>query len=213
MTLYRILLNPDQGGEGELAGDEMVSIPAEELAALRLAASGASRPSDAEAEAEAEAEERLRATERRYDEELSRLAKKAERWEGAFKAALKEKELAAALAGRPLVPGAASQLIKLWREELSIVDEAEGPRVASRDGRSVAEAVSSWLSSPEYAHFSRAASRGGTAPPGDTRSAATAPSPPPPRTLGEAVLDRWREAAQAARRDPAAPIGLGRRRP
>ncbi|QDV38274.1 hypothetical protein [Tautonia plasticadhaerens] len=209
MTLYRILLNPDQGEGGEPAGDEMVSISASELEALRLASGGAARPSDAAAEAE----DRLREAERRHDEELSRLAKKAERWEGAFKAALKEKELAAALAGRPLVPGAAAQLIKLWREELSVVDEADGPRVAARDGRPVAEAVASWLSGPEYAHFSRAGSRGGTAPPGDSRSSATGPQPSPPRTLGEAVLDRWREAAQAARRDPAAPIGLGRRRP
>jgi hypothetical protein len=211
MTLYRILLNPDDGGEGELASDSMVSIPASELDALRLAAAGSVRPSDVEAGAEAE--DRLRATERRYDEELARLARKAEQWEGACKAALREKELAAALAGRPLVPGAAPQLIKLWRDELNVIDEANGPRVTSRDGRSVAEAVASWLSSPEYAHFSRPSSRGGTTPPGDSRSTGTAPPRNTPRTLGDAILDQWREASQASRHDPAAPIGLGRRRP
>jgi hypothetical protein len=213
MTPYRILLNPDDGGEGELASDPMVSIPASELDALRLAASGPARPADAGAGAGAEAEERLRAIERRYDEELSRLARKAEQWEGACKAALREKELAAALAGRPLVPGAATQLIKLWRDELSVIDEADGPRVTSRDGRPVAEAVASWLSGPEYAHFSRPSSRGGTTPPGDSRSTGSAPPRSTPRTLGDAVLDRWRVASQASRHDPAGPIGLARRRP
>lgn len=208
MTMYRILLNPDTTDEGTPVADEMVSISASDLEALRAAAASAKKIS----EANDRAAERSLANDRLREEEIARWSKKAEDWERAFKTATKEKELAAVLASRPLVQGAASQLIKLWRDELEVIDDAGQIRVATRDGRSVSDAVNTWLASSEYAHFSRPSSRGGTTPPGDSRSTATAPAAPPPKNLGEAVLMRWREALQGNRQDPDAPIGLGRRR-
>ncbi|WP_169973652.1 hypothetical protein [Tautonia rosea] len=208
MTMYRILLNPDTIDEGSPADAEMVSISASELEALRAAAASATKIS----EAKERAAERSLADDRLRAEEIGRWSKKAEDWERAFKAATKEKELATVLASRPLVQGAAPQLIKLWRDELEVIDEAGQFRVATRDGRSVAEAVNAWLASSEYAHFSRPTSRGGTTPPGDSRSTSTATATPPPKNLGEAVLMRWREALQGHRQNPDAPIGLGRRR-
>lgn len=205
--MFRILLNPDAVEEGIPNADEMITISATELEALRAAAALAAK--DAEGAA-ARAAERTRAIEHLRDEEVARLTKKAEDWERAFKTTMKEKELATALAGQSLVPGAAAQLVKLWREDLEVIDEAGRIRVASRDGRNVSEAVNAWLTGAEYAHFRRPSSRGGTTPPGDSRSTATAPASPPPRNLGDAVLARWREAIQGSRQDPDAPIGLGR---
>ncbi|RUL89606.1 hypothetical protein [Tautonia sociabilis] len=208
MTPHRILLNPEAGEGGATAG----AATAREAGPGPEAPDPGSASDPSPADASRAAEERLRTLERRFDEERSRLARKAEDWERACKTALKEKELAAALAGRPLVRGAAAQLIALWRDELEVVDEADRLRVRSRDGRSVEDAVASWLAGPDYSHFVRPASRGGTAPPGDSRSASSAPAASPPRTLGETVLQQWREAVQASRRELGVPIGLGRRR-
>ncbi len=142
--------------------------------------------------------------------EVADREKQIQEREAAYRSAVRDRELAVALAGRPLVPGATSQLLKLWREELDVFEEDGRCRVASRDGRSVAQAVGDWLSSPEYAHFCQPPSRGGTAVPGANRPA-TAGAAAIPRTLGEALLRRWQESS--ARPDPStAPVGLGRRR-
>ena len=207
MTPQRILMSPEAGVEGVPTLEELVTIPLAELEALRSSAEQAA----ASSASAAEAEERLRLSERRFDDELSERSRKAEEWERACKGALKEKELAAALAGRSLVPGAAPQLVRLWRDELEVIDDAGRLRVSDRDGRTVSEAVGAWLSSADYAHFSRPTSRGGTAPPGDARSTAPGSAPCPARNLGEVALNRWREAARADHSPAGGPIGLGRR--
>ena len=206
--MYRILLDSDPIEEGSSNHEEMVSISASELEALRAAAARTTSEISmtSSVSAPSHADDRLR------DEEIARWTTKAQQWEQAFKIALKEKELATALAGRPLVQGAAAQLIKLWLDDLQIVDESGSFYVTTRDGRSVPEAVNSWLASTEFAHFTRTSSRGGTSHPGDTRSTLTSTSPPPPKNLGEAVLMKWRETIQGLRQDPDTPIGLGRRR-
>src|SRR5262245_47811792 len=56
----------------------------------------------------------------RRDEDAGRIAaleRRALESERALRAALQEKELATALAGRPLVPGGSDQLIRLWRDD------------------------------------------------------------------------------------------------
>lgn len=138
----------------------------------------------------------LRDTESDHARELADRERKAAEWESAFKSALRERELATQLAGRPLLPGAASQLIKLWRDEFEVVADSGSHHVRSRDGRTVEQAVGEWLSAPEYAHFRQPMTRGGTSARGSNpagapgRSAAASP----PKTLGEAVLQRWRES-------------------
>ena len=85
--------------------------------------------------------------------------------ERAYEAALVDRELLAALAGRPLVESATPQLLKLWRDEVETYQEGGELKVRSRrDGQAVHAAVDDWLDRPEYAHFSRSLSRGG--PPG-----------------------------------------------
>jgi hypothetical protein len=86
-------------------------------------------------------------------EELAARESRFAEMERACKAAVREREIATALAGRPLVSGAAAQLLKLWSDELDVYEEDGTYKVAARDGRPVSQAVGEWLASPEYAHF------------------------------------------------------------
>ena len=131
--------------------------------------------------------------------------------ERACRDALRDRELATALAGKPLVPGAATQLIKLWRDDFDVYDEGGEYRVTAREGRTVSQAVSDRLSSAEYAHFCLPSSRGGAGARDANRPVATIASAAP-KNLGEAVLMHWRKEAASRPGDPAKPIGLGRRR-
>lgn len=179
---------PDWDGPPEAA--ELVPVPRSELEALR----SAREERDASHARELEARERRAA-------ELER----------SLKEAMRDRELATALAGRPLVSGAVPQLLKLWRDEFDVVEERGAYRVVARDGRAVAEAVAERLGGPEYAHFRLPTTRGGTAAQGAGRTSAPAAAAPAARTLGEAAIRRWQEAAARAAGAPG-PIGLGRRR-
>ena len=215
--MSRILLNPEDVEGGSASRDEVVTVSRREWEDLVARAGvGADPSADAVPVAAAPAaRERIEALSREreeaHDRELAVRDRKVADWERAFKTALKEKELAAALAGRPLVPGAASQLIKLLRDEFDVFDDDGEFRVAARDGRPVSKAVGEMLAAPEFGHFCRPSSRGGTAVQGTNRPLAGAGGPPPPRTLGEAAVYRWREASAVRAGDPSAPIGLRRR--
>jgi hypothetical protein len=127
-----------------------------------------------------------------------------------FRETLRERELATALAGRPLVAGAATQLIKLWRDDFDVYEERGEYRVSSNDGRNVAKAVADRLASPEYAHFCLPTSRGGP-PSGELARTATSSNPTAsPKTLGEAILTQWRDMTTRSQQ-PSGPFGLGRR--
>lgn len=143
--------------------------------------------------------------------ELTEQQRRASEWERSYKAAMRDAELATALAGRPLVPGAAAQLVKLWRDDFDVYEERGVLKVAARDGRSVNQAIGERLAAPEYAHFCQAASRGGSATPGGTRSGFSGSTVPTPRTLGEAAILRWREGV-GRHEAGVAPIGLHPRR-
>ena len=80
------------------------------------------------------------------------------------KSAVRERELATALAGRPLVAGAAAQLIRLWRDDFDVYEEGGAYKVSAKDGRTVGQVVGDWLTSSEYSHFCLPTSRGGTVP-------------------------------------------------
>jgi hypothetical protein len=185
-----------------VAPDELITISRWELDALRAAAGGGPSPLEGPSTATPTAPVPAPA-----------IAPKADRvadLERAYRDAVRDRELATALAGRPLVPGAAVQLIKLWRDDFDVY-EADGVlKISSRDGRDVAKAVSDLLDEPEYSHFRPASSRGGAVVRGTGRAPVPG-APSAPRTLGEAALIQWREGAEA-RSDPAsAPIGLRRR--
>ena len=177
----------------ETAEDELVTISRWELDALRAKVEGAAPVTPMPIDVA------------HHEEASNRRLVELER---GYKAAVRDRELATALAGRPLLPGAAAQLIKLWRDDFDVFEEGGEFRVSARDGSPVARAIAERLTEADYAHFLPPSSRGGAAAKGPTRASS---SETLPRTLGEAVLKQWRESA-ASRLDPAAgPIGLRRR--
>ncbi len=169
-----------------------------------------SLPSDAPHDVSSD-EARLHALEAVFAERLAEESRKAQEWERACKAAIRDRELVTALVGKALVPGAADQLMKLWRDDFEVVDEVGTTRVVARDGRGLGTVVSERLASSEYAHYCQPTSRGGTAPGGTNRPASPGPAPTAPQTLGEVAIRRWLEAA-AKPGDISSPIGLNRRR-
>jgi hypothetical protein len=161
MGLFLILMSPEEDGGGGSAVDDLVTIPREELEALRARAELAS--------------DVARATEERAEDARSLLQARDS-------------------ARKPLVAGAASQLIHLWRDDFDIVDDGGQVRILARDGRGVEQLVADRLTGPEFAHFCIPTSRGGTGARGQNPSARPAPPPASPRSLGEAALMRWRDA-------------------
>lgn len=193
----------DDGPDGELVTISRVELDDLRRLATRPVPQATSGPS---------LDDLLQARDREHELELSEAARRAGALEASYKAALLDRELATALAGRALVPGAASQLIRLWRDAFEVVDDDGAIRVVSREGRDVDRAVGDRLASPEFAHFCLPTSRGGTARRGPSRAGTPAQTPAAPRTLGEAVVRQWREATPA---DPGLvdrPTGWGRRR-
>ena len=145
------------------------------------------------------------------DEALSRERRLAE-LEAVCKSALRERELATSLAGKALVGGGAAQLIKLWSEEFDVYEEQGRFKVASRDGRDVSQVVNERLASPEYSHFCLPTSRGGTGSKDASRPAGATTSKAAPKTLGEAIVMKWREESAAQPDNLLKPIGLRRDR-
>jgi hypothetical protein len=214
MRLCRILRSLDSELDGGLPADELVTISRAELDELRARAcdefSSRLDPDESEV-ARSEFAETLKTREAAHSRELVVREQKSVELERAYKSALRDRELATALVGKPLVPGAASQLIKLLRDDFEVVDEDGEIRVLARDGLPVDQAVSARLAGPEFAHFCLPSSRGGTGSKGQNRSAAPPPRPTAPRNLGEAVLIQWREAVSRPQTSPT-PSGWGRRR-
>ena len=215
MRSYSILRSPEVESTGGEPIDEFVTISRAELDELRGRAEGASalRPGRGALEAREEFAEELKTREVAHSREIAARERKAIELERSYKAALRDRELATALVGKPLVPGAAAQLIKLWRDDFEVVDEGGEIRVLARDGRGVDQAVLDRLEGPEFAHFCLPTSRGGTGAKGQNRSASAPamPAPAAPKTLGEAVLMKWRESASRPQ-GPPPPSGWGRRR-
>ena len=210
-----VLRAPDadrgDGGAGGGSGEELITISRAELEDLQAragaSASAAARLDDARSEWAAA----LQARDAEHARSVAAAEGRSAALERSYKAALLDRELAAALAGRPLVPGAADQLIRLWRDAFEVVEADGAIRVVSREGRGVEQAVADRLAGPEFAHFCLPSSRGGTGARGQARSATPPAAPASPRTLGEAVIHQWRESAASAAAAPGSP-GWGRRR-
>jgi hypothetical protein len=214
--------DPDQGDVSPAAADGFVTIPRAELEALRARLDAASALADRPGEPGRQDDPAGRPTgpeadpqDRGPDPELIREIASRDRrlaeLEHACRSAVRDRELATALAGRPLVSGAAAQLLKLWRDELDVYEEDGAYKVAAKDGRSVAQAVTEWLASTEFSHFSLPKSRGGTGARGANRPVSDG-APAGPRNLGEAIVMKWRDAAAARPDNLLKPIGLRRHR-
>lgn len=202
--------SPEDGASEGFNPDDLVTISRWELDALRAKTSAPVVAPLAGALIESAVEPVLSPPVTIVGTEESARSRRIEELERGFKSAVLDRELATALAGRPLVPGAAAQLIKLWRDEFDVYEEGGTFRVVARDGQPVAKAVAERLADAAYSHFSPPTSRGGAAARGSGRTSVSG-VPAAPRTLGEAALQRWREAA-SVRADPSSsPIGLRRR--
>ncbi|HWE36562.1 MAG TPA: hypothetical protein VG406_08350 [Isosphaeraceae bacterium] len=186
--------------------DEVVTIGRAELEELRALAHSASRPGRA-AEPAADAARREEGLAR----ELAARDRKVADLESAYRKALRDRELATALAGKPLVAGAAIQLIRLWRDDLDVYEESGEYRVAARDGRAVAQWVADRLGKPDYAHFCLPPSRGGSGAKGLSQSGGPGAAAPSAKTLGEAVISQWRESAAGRAAPTTGLTGWGRR--
>ncbi len=204
MRLTPILRSPEFESDGGSLAEEFVTISRSELEELRAKA-GEGLPSTSDFA------EVLKTREAAHSREIAAREQKAAELERAYKAALRDRELATALVGKPLVAGAAAQLIKLWRDDFEVVDDDGEIQILARDGRGVEQAVAERLSGAEFAHFCLPSSRGGTGAKGQNRSATTVAPPAGPRTLGEAILQQWRETASRPQTSTT-PTAWGRRR-
>lgn len=136
------------------AADRERRIAAERAEQDRLAAQG-------NADAARQALEASRAeSERQLNAERAQRADIERRSRTAFR----DRELATALSGRDLLPGAAQQLQQLFRDQLEAHAEGEGYAVRTRDFVAVDAFVARELARPEYAHFQKPATTGGANP-------------------------------------------------
>ena len=201
---------PDLIDVESLMANDVVTISRDELESLRARASGFV---SAEGIGLPSADSRLSTPlERMKEEEAYAREKRLIELEGVCKSAVRERELAAVLAGKALVGGAAAQLIKLWSEDFDVYEEQGRFKVTSRDGRAVSQVVNEWLASPEYSHFCLPTSRGGTGAKDASRPVSGSGAKGAPKTLGEAIVMKWREEAAAQPNNLLKPIGLRRDR-
>ena len=190
--------------------DEVVTISRIELDELRALALAATRPGR-EGRADEPARDAAARREEALAKELAARDRKVADLESAYRKALRDRELATALADKPLVSGAAGQLIKLWREDFDVYEESGEYKIAARDGRTVTQWVAERLGGNDYAHFCLPSTRGGAGAKGLSQSGEAVGAAPAAKTLGEAVISQWRESA--AVRPATAPglAGWGRR--
>ena len=211
------------GGEAvpESSGD-LVTISRAELDALRSRAESSSPPAERSREP-GRPEESPESVARRPDaggrvreaqiaREFAARDQRLAELEQSCKSAVRERELATALAGRPLVTGAAAQLIRLWRDDFDVYEEGGAYKVSAKDGRTVGQVVSDWLASSEYSHFCLPTSRGGTGARDANRPSSGVAPANAPKNLGESVVMKWREESAARPNNLLKPIGLRRHR-
>ena len=102
-----------------------------------------------------------------------------------------DNEISRALTTHNLVQGGAEQLTQLWRSQFVIDIQGDSFSVRTPMFQSVGEFVSQQLARPEYAHFLRASTQGGTATGQTVQAAQTPPAnaaAAQPRNMGEAVI-------------------------
>ena len=162
-----------------------------------------------------EVENALRMLREQSDQSLSAERQRLAQIEERAKRYALEGEVSRALAGHSLVPGGAEQLSQLWRSQFVVDAQGDSFAVRTPTFQSVGEYVSQQLARPEYAHFLRAATQGGTATGQTVQAAQTPPAnlapAPQPRNMGEAVILHMQGLQKAqgdARANLSLPMGL-----
>ena len=106
-----------------------------------------------------------------HDREMAAERGKLAETDRRSRTAFRDRELALALSGKPLVEGAAPQLMKLMRDAVEAHPEGDGYSVRTTDFINVNDYVARELAKPEYAHFLRATTTGGTGSSGGAKPA------------------------------------------
>ena len=133
------------------------------------------------------------------DEEHSKLHGKLRETEARFKATTRDRELAVELGKHSLTEGSSEQLMDLWREKLVTVEEGEGWKVETHDGKPVAQFVRESLGLKTYAKF--------VARPVSAVAPSTTPDgAPEPTTQETRQIDSLRKSAQRATYNPLAGV-------
>ena len=211
------------------ATQQTVTIPLEQLQAFtsiqaRLAEMEAAQRAQQEAAQQEQArilaqkgdlENALRLAREQSEQALSAERQRLAQIEERAKRYALDGELSQALTSYNLVQGGAEQLAHLWRSQFVVDAQGDSFAVRTPTFQSVNEFVSQQLARPEYAHFLRATTQGGTAT-GQTIQAAQTPpaSPTPapqPRNMGEAVILHMQGLQKAqgdARANLSLPMGL-----
>ena len=212
--------NPSDGSQDQAATEEFVTISRAELEILKSSfrATGDKALRELSQTEIEPAPRNSRAADREFGSETPSKKELEERdqrvasLEKMCREAVRDRELATMLAGKPLVAGAAAQLIKLWRDEFDVYEEDGTFKIAARDGRKPAQVINEWLTSVDYSHFCLPSSRGGTGARDSNRPASTPQLPEAPKNLGEAIVRKWREESVSRVDGMSKTIGLKRRR-
>jgi hypothetical protein len=140
----------------------------------------------------------------------ARAQEKSRESEERAKRTTRDRELAIALSAHNLRPGAAKQLTKLLSDELEVVPDSDGGyQVRSKDRRTVTDFIDETLKSPEYDSFVAAVARSGVAAGGATKASPTAEAQAaPPKNLGEAIMNVFKEVRSNPDNSISAPRGF-----
>ncbi len=98
------------------------------------------------------------------DKDLADGAQKLRETETKFKATTRDRELAVELAKHKLTDGSAAQLMKLWKDDLVVVEDGDVFRVQTRDGKPVERFVTENLAHKDYDKFVASTGKGGAPP-------------------------------------------------
>jgi hypothetical protein len=204
---------------------QTVTIPLDQLQAFtsiqaRLAEMEAAQRSQQEATQQeqarilaqkGQAEEALRMVREQSESAISAERQRYSQIEERAKRYALDIEVSRALTTYNLVPGGSEQLAHLWRSQFVVEAQGESFSVRTPTYQSVGDFVSQQLARPEYAHFLRASTQGGTATGQTTQAAQTPPAgptaTPQPRNMGEAVILHM-QGVQKAQGDARANMGL-----
>jgi hypothetical protein len=126
-----------------------------------------------------------------------------------------DRELALALASKPLVQGGAEHLTRLLRDDFSVAASGDSFVVQSKDFRSVNDYIGAMLGRPDYQCFIKPNNPGGGSGAVGTQAVQTGTLPPadaPPATFSDAVIAMAKAKAAAGNTNPqldrTVPFGL-----
>src|SRR5579864_2266712 len=136
-------------------------------------------------------EDAIKARDERYGKEVQERDSRLASLDRTFKSTLLDKELTTALAGFPLVPGAATQLTALLRSELEVVEAGGQFRVQTRTMEPVGHFLKSRLCTPDFEHFLKPSGGPGSGAGGGHQTLPNHRQNPAPQTPDEEIFTAW----------------------